>query len=79
MFAKKTKMTQNDQNAFIPFHSTALHSTDPFHCTPLHCIPLTLETMRRMRQRVNNLQTAVSSPDVSQLIFSLKWRLARRL
>ena len=37
------------------------------------------ETMRRMRQRVTNLQTAFSSPDVSQQIFSLKWRLARRL
>ena len=36
-------------------------------------------TMRRMRQRVNNLQTTGSSPDVSQEIFSLKWRLARRL
>ena len=37
------------------------------------------ETMRRMRQRVENLQATVASPEISQQVFSLKWRLARRL
>ena len=36
-------------------------------------------TMHRMRLRVEALQSTSSSPDVSEQLFSLKWRLAKRL
>ena len=37
------------------------------------------DTMRRMQTRVSNMLSTAPSPDVSERVFSLKWRLARRL
>ena len=37
------------------------------------------DTMRRMQARVSNMLSTAASPDVSESVFSLKWRLARRL